>query len=201
MSTCWAVGDRNETPLKPSLLLKEAEQPHHHQTRGAPAPDHLCGLCWSLPICPNFSCVWGSECSLCSLVKAKYRAITTCSHTNETWNFQPQNLMELFEFVCTMGASLIFQQWLRGSVSGYSDSGHLRIKHNTALTASGQELTPPHSLMAWIVFFFNALSIQTGRNLIQRQTSLPGGRELHQPCWETLASLLRTASCLHFPQK
>lgn len=42
--------------------------------------------------------------------------------------------MELFGFVCTVGARLIFQQWLRGSISGYNDSGHLRIKHNTALS-------------------------------------------------------------------
>lgn len=75
-----------------------------------------------------------------------------------------------------MGASLNFQQWLRGSISGCSDSGHMRIKRNTALTASGQGLTPPHSLMPWIAFFY-ALSIQTSRNLIQRQTSVPGRRE------------------------
>lgn len=94
--------------------------------------------------------------------------------------------MELFGFVCTVGASLIFQQWLRGSISGYNDSGHLRIKHNTALTASGQELTPPHSLTPWIGFFYT-LSIQTSRNLIQRQTFVPGGRELVQGAASALA--------------
>lgn len=41
MSTCWAVGDRNEKSPKLSLILKKAEQPQGRQTPGAPAPDHL----------------------------------------------------------------------------------------------------------------------------------------------------------------
>lgn len=41
--------------------------------------------------------------------------------------------------------------------------------------STGRELTPPHSLMLRAVL--NALSIPTSRNLIQRQTSAPGGRE------------------------
>lgn len=181
---CYAVGDGSDIPpwgspkggwTAPAPLAS----PH---TPSAPAPDHLSGLCCSLPICQNLSCAWGTQHSWCSLVNAKYRATNNPFHQfpahalmkPDTFNHKnPQTFQILC--VCVEGMSLIFQWWLRNSVSHYQDSGHFRIKHNTILTASGQELAPPHSLMLWVVL--NALSIQTSRNLIQRQMSAPGGRE------------------------
>lgn len=171
------MGDRHEISLKPSFLLKEAEQPQRCQTPGAPTLDHLSGLCCSLLICPNLSWVRAQSAPVQpweGQVQGNQQW-TTCSHTNEAWNFQPQNLMELFEFVCTVGPSLIFQQWLRGSISVYNDSGHLRIKHNTALTASGQELTPPHSLMPWIGIFL--CSVNTNKQKPHSETDFCAWRE------------------------